>query len=370
MKKQVAVLAGDGIGPEVMAATLKVAAQVAPDLTFEHGLIGGHAHDETGEHFPKSTQDLLDRSDAVLFGSVGGPSDAQHLPKWQGCEVNSILALRAHLNLNINMRPVYFDPSLADISPLKEAHYKRCTDFVILRELSGGCYFGEKKDYQKDQLRVSEDQAIYDEAQVESIARFAYQLAAKRSGSLTSVDKANVLATSALWRTVVDELASEYPEVTLTQQLVDNCAMQLLLKPEQYDVLVTDNLFGDILSDAASGLMGGLGLMPSASFNDQGFGLYEPAGGSAPDIAGQDRANPMAQMLSLALMLEHSFDDVQAAEKIRQAISATLASGHRTQDIAQGHWPVFTCSAFTEQVIDALDEEKRNQAMASIRSGY
>lgn len=370
MKKQVAVLAGDGIGPEVMAASLKVAAEVAPYLQFEHGLIGGHAHEETGEHFPQQTQELLDRSDAVLFGAVGGPSNAQHLPKWQSCEVNSILALRSHLNLNINMRPVYFDPSLVDISPLKASLYNRCRDFIILRELSGGCYFGEKKDHQIEQLRVSEDQAIYDEGQISSIAQFAFDLAKKRSGHLTSVDKANVLATSALWRTVVDEMASQHPDIELTHQLVDNCAMQLLIKPEQYDVIVTDNLFGDILSDAASGLMGGLGLMPSASFNDQGFGLYEPAGGSAPDIAGQDRANPMAQMLSLALMLEHSFDDFRAAESIRKAISNTLAAGHRTQDITQGHWSVLSCSAFTEQVIDALDIEKKNQTIASIRTGY
>ncbi|WP_099018751.1 3-isopropylmalate dehydrogenase [Marinicella litoralis] len=354
MNPSIAVLAGDGIGPEVMAQTLRVLQQVAPQITTKHGLIGGAAYCQYKSHFPTATKQLIDVCDAVLFGSVGGPIEAAEQPQWKNCEVNSILALRNHLKLAINSRPAKFYPALKDISPLKNERLEACDEILILRELLGDVYFGEKRTYTANGYKIAEDTAKYDENQIAQVAHHAFKIAATRKQQVVSVDKANVLDTSKLWRQVFQQVAKQYPEITLTHMLVDNCAMQLILNPAQFDVIATSNLFGDILSDAASALPGSLGMMPSASFSSKGFGLYEPSGGSAPDIAGQNKANPMAQILSLAMMLRHSFDLHTEANAIEKAIENTLDAGFRTQDIMQVGRRAVGTQAFTDEILHHL----------------
>lgn len=350
----IAILAGDGIGPEVMQQTLRVLKHVAPDVSYSHGLIGGAAYLQHQQHFPDTTKALISQADAVLFGSVGGPIEAAEQPQWENCEVNSILALRNHLNLSVNVRPAKFYAPLADISPLKNHLFEACDEILIYRELLGDIYFGAKRTYELDGQVVAEDKATYNETQIKTIAHQAFQSAAQRTGKLVSVDKANVLDTSKLWRQVFEQVAKEYPNVKLEHMLVDNCAMQLILNPAQFDVIVTANLFGDILSDAASALPGSLGMMPSASFNDKGFGLYEPSGGSAPDIAGKDIANPMAQILSLSMLLRHSLKRVNEAERIENAIEQVLDSGFRTADISTENQATLGTKAFTNEIIQCL----------------
>ncbi len=350
----IAVLPGDGIGPEVMEQTLRVLHQVAPQISVETGLIGGAAYLKHENHFPDVTKSLIDRSEAVLFGSVGGPIDQAEEPQWKNCEVNSILALRNHLQLSANYRPAKFYPALRDISPLKNERLENCDEILIIRELLGDIYFGAKRTFSHNGFQVAEDTATYGEPLITKLAHQAFQTAGKRKGQLVSVDKANVLDTSKLWRHVFNQVATEYPEVRLTHMLVDNCAMQLIIKPGQFDLIATSNLFGDILSDAASALPGSLGMMPSASFNDQGFGLYEPSGGSAPELTGQDVANPMAQLLSAAMMLRHSFGLIHEATAIERAIDATLAAGFRTADIMQTGCQQVGTTAFTDQVLFML----------------
>ena len=312
MKAKIAVLPGDGIGEEVMAQALRVIAQVAEqfDIPFEitAGLVGGAAYEKYGTHLPDQTINLCRQSDAILFGSVGGPVSEMHLPKWRNCEANSILSLRKNFKFNVNLRPVKVIPELAELCPLRQEIINRGVDILFVRELLGDCYFGEHKTFKNSEgKRVASDQSIYSEDQVRSVAHAAFKAAQKRRGKLTSVDKANVLDTSKLWREVVHEVAEEYPKVQLEDMLVDNCAMQLIRDPSQFDVVVTTNMFGDILSDAAAVLPGSLGLLASASLNADGFGLFEPPGGSAQDIAGTGKANPIAQILSLALMLRFAF---------------------------------------------------------------
>jgi len=333
--KKIAILAGDGIGPEVIKQTLRVLDALDLPFEIEHGLIGGAAYDKYQNHFPKETEQLCQSADAVLFGSVGGPINDAHLPKWHKCEANSLLALRQVLKLNVNVRPSTLYKSLIKISPLKPELIEQGVDIMIIRELLGDIYFGEHKQFEENGLRVATDVARYDENQIKIALHKGFQTAMSRNKKLTSVDKANVLDTSKLWRTIANEVAVEYPEVTLEHMLVDNCAMQIILNPSQFDTIVTANLFGDIISDAASALPGSLGLMPSASFSANGFGLYEPSGGSAPDIANQDIANPIAQTLSLALMLRYSFNLEQQAVQIEQAITRTLEARFRTSDIFQ-----------------------------------
>jgi len=354
IKTSVAVLPGDGIGPEVMTQALRVLQQVAPQIDLKTGLIGGAAYSQHQSHFPEVTKRLINDCDAVLFGSVGGPIEAADEPKWKNCEVNSILALRNHLKLAINCRPAKFYSSLKDISPLKNERLADCDEILILRELLGDIYFGDKRTYTTNSLMIAEDTAKYDENQIVQVAHHAFKTAAGRTQQVVSVDKANVLDTSKLWRHVFQQISTEYPGVQLTHMLVDNCAMQLILNPGQFDVIATSNLFGDILSDAASALPGSLGMMPSASFNQQGFGLYEPSGGSAPDIAGQNKANPMAQLLSLAMMLRHSFGLEREAESIESAIEKSLEAGYRTQDIMQTEKQLVGTKEFTDQVLQRL----------------
>lgn len=337
MKKKIAVLAGDGIGQEVMPQALKVLDAIAKkfkhSFIIKHGDIGGAAFEKQGSHFPDETKKLCQQSDAVLFGSVGGPAHEAHLPKWKNCEKNSILALRQTCQLNANLRPAKIYPDLVDICPLKENLINNGVDILIVRELIGDIYFGEHKQWLKDGKRYAMDVAEYNEHQIESVAHRAFQFAQKRRKKLTSVDKMNVLDTSKLWRNIVSEISSQYPDVKLEHMLVDNCAMQLFINPTQFDVIVTGNLFGDILSDAAAALPGSLGLMPSASLNESSFGLYEPSGGSAPDIVGKNCANPIAQILSVAMMLQYSFALFNEAATIEFAVQKTLHQGFRTRDI-------------------------------------
>jgi 3-isopropylmalate dehydrogenase len=337
MKKIITILAGDGIGQEVMPPAVNVLNTIAKKFqhifTFQEGDIGGTAYEKHGAHFPAETEALCQTADAVLFGSVGGPVHESHLDKWKNCEKNSILALRKALQLNCNLRPIHAYPCLSSISPLKENIFSAGVDILIVRELLGDIYFGEHKQWVQDGKRHASDVAEYNEQQIRTVAHQSFQFAQKRRKKLTSVDKANVLETSQLWRMVLSEMAPQYPDVKLEHMLVDNCAMQLFINPAQFDVIVTSNLFGDILSDAAAALPGSLGLTPSASLNELGGGLYEPSGGSAPDIAGKNIANPIAQILSAAMMLRHSFGLQDEAHAIDKAIEKTLAAGFRTQDI-------------------------------------
>lgn len=356
--KKIAVLAGDGIGPEVMAVTIEVLQALAKKqqyaFEFIDGLIGGAAYDEHQEHFPAETRAVCERADAILFGSVGGPVTESHAAKWQDCERNSILALRKAFSINANFRPARVYPQLRTICPLKDSIIADGVDLLVVRELSGDIYFGEHKRFLSEGKRQATDVAEYDEDTIAKIAHAAFDAAKKRKKKVTSVDKANVLATSQLWREVVQEVAKEYPEVACEHMLVDNCAMQLIVAPAQFDVILTANLFGDILSDAAAVLPGSLGLMASASFNAEGFGLYEPSGGSAPDLRGRNVANPIAQILSAALMLRFSFGLEDGASAVESAVQTVLDKGLRTKDIWQDGDTEVTTSAMAEAIIAAL----------------
>jgi len=338
MELKVAVLPGDGIGPEVMAQAIHVLEAVGQafghTFYFENALVGGAAYEKFQSHFPDETREICARSQAILFGSIGGPVSEMQLPKWKGCETNSVLALRKTFRFNANFRPVKVFSGLEEISPLKPEIVEGI-DILFVRELVGDIYFGEHKTERRDGKRVASDVAEYTEDQIASVAHTAFKAAQKRRKKVTSVDKANVLDTSKLWRAVVREVSNDYPDVELNDMLVDNCAMQLVLHPAQFDVVVTANLFGDILSDAGAVLPGSLGMLPSASFNSEGFAMYEPSGGSAPDIAGKGIANPIAQILSAAMMLRFSFQLTKEADAIERAVEDTLAEGYRTKDIEQ-----------------------------------
>lgn len=343
MTRKIAVLPGDGIGPEVTAEAVKVLRRLGGDFTFETALVGGAAYDDGGHPLPTATLDLCRSADAVLFGAVGGPKyDAIPDPLLRP-ELGALLLLRKELNLYANLRPAKTPAALASSCPLKGDPK---IDFVVVRELTGGLYFGEKS-RTADGAR---DTCVYTRAEIERIVRVGFAVARGRAKRLLSVDKANVLETSRLWRETVNALAGEYPDVAVSHMLVDNCAMQMIRDPASLDVIVTENLFGDILSDEAAMITGSLGLLPSASLSDGAFGLYEPIHGSAPDIAGQDRANPIAAILSAAMMLRHSFGDEAGAARIEGAVDAALDAGLRTLDIkTPGTTPV-SCSAMGDTI--------------------
>lgn len=363
MDKKIAVLAGDGIGPEVMVQALRVLEKIASlyGHTFEllNGLVGGAAFDTYGSHLPQETITLAEQCDAILFGSVGGPLSEAHLPKWKGCETNSILALRKAFNFNANLRPITVFPELSHLCPLKEKVIAGGIDLLIIRELAGDIYFGEHKTVVEDGVRRAFDVAEYDEHQISAIAHCAFQAAEKRKGRVCSVHKANVLDTSKLWREVVKEVSQSYPSLTLDEMLVDNCAMQLVKAPSQFDVIVTSNMFGDILSDVGAVLPGSLGLTPSASLNPKGFALYEPSGGSAPDIAGKGIANPLAQIFSVAMMLKYSFGLNTEAEAIYTAARHSLGKGNVTGDLSIEGGKVLSTQDFTDALLEELNEVKR-----------
>ncbi|MFG6282364.1 3-isopropylmalate dehydrogenase [Sphingomonas sp. S6] len=327
----IALLAGDGIGPEVVAQARRVLDALDLDLTYEEALVGGVAYHQAGHPLPEATLDVARRADALLFGAVGDPT-CDTLERGLRPE-QAILGLRKHLGLFSNLRPATLFEGLEDASALKP-EVAKAIDLLIVRELNGDVYFGEKGRREgKNGAREGYDIMSYDETEVRRIAHVGFQAAAKRRGQLCSVDKANVLETSQLWRDVVIEVSAEYPDVQLTHMYVDNAAMQLVRNPGQFDVIVTGNLFGDILSDQASMCAGSIGMLPSASLDDAGKGLYEPIHGSAPDIAGQGKANPCAAILSAAMMLRHSLAQPAAADRIEAAVAQAIRDGARTADL-------------------------------------
>jgi 3-isopropylmalate dehydrogenase len=332
---KIAVLPGDGIGPEIVAEALKVLTALARDgLKFElqHAPVGGAAYDASGDPLPEATLKAAQAAEAVLFGAVGGPKyDA--LPRAKRPE-QALLRLRKELGLFANLRPATVFPELADASSLKP-EVLAGLDILILRELTGDIYFGQPRGIRQAEGggREGYDTMRYSEAEIRRIAHAGFRAALKRRGKLCSVDKANVLETSQLWREVVIEVSRDYPKVELTHMYVDNAAMQLLRDPRQFDVIVTGNMFGDILSDEASMLTGSIGMLPSASLDEKDKGLYEPIHGSAPDIAGRNAANPLATILSVAMMLRYSFANENAASRIEAAVKKVLARGLRTADI-------------------------------------
>ncbi len=337
MQRTIAVLPGDGIGREVMREAVRVVKYVADKFGHQfkmtEGYAGGAAYEKYGSHLPKETLDLCQESDAILFGSVGGPISEMNEPKWKDCERNSILTLRKQFKFAVNLRPAKVYPGMASISPIRADIVAKGVDMLIVRELLGDAYFGRHEEGVRDGVRFAQDESEYTEDQVRNAAHAGFKSARLRRKKLTSVDKANVLTASRLWRTVVKEVSSEYPDVELEDMLVDNCAMQLIKDPSQFDVIVTSNMFGDILSDASAALPGSLGLCASASLTDSGFGLFEPPGGSAQDIAGKGVANPIAQILSAALLLRYSFGLETEAQAIEEAVERSLQAGYRTSDI-------------------------------------
>ncbi|VEC00844.1 3-isopropylmalate dehydrogenase [Cedecea lapagei] len=335
----IAVLPGDGIGPEVMAQALKVleAVRTRFDLRISTSTydVGGAAIDRHGSPLPQATVEGCEQADAILFGSVGGPK-WEHLPPAEQPERGALLPLRKHFKLFSNLRPARLYQGLEEFCPLRADIAANGFDILCVRELTGGIYFGQPKGREGSGMHEKAyDTEVYHRFEIERIARIAFESARKRRGKVTSIDKANVLQTSLLWREIVNEIAKEYPDVSLSHMYIDNATMQLIKDPSQFDVLLCSNLFGDILSDECAMITGSMGMLPSASLNEQGFGLYEPAGGSAPDIAGKNIANPIAQILSLALLLRYSLDAEEAAQAIESAINSALEEGHRTGDLAR-----------------------------------
>ncbi|MCK6632428.1 MAG: 3-isopropylmalate dehydrogenase [Fimbriimonadaceae bacterium] len=355
MSHKVAVLAGDGIGPEVIAEAVKVLRRVSGDLEFESALVGGAAYDDCGHPLPESTLELCKKADAVLLGAVGGPKWDAIEPVSLRPEVGALLPLRRELNLYANVRPARTLGPLLSASPLKGD--RGLIDLVVVRELTGGIYFGTPRE-RRDGGRVAVDTAVYSQHEVERIAARAFEIARARRKEIVSVDKANVLETSRLWRETVTRMASENPDVKVSHMLIDNCAMQLIRDPRQFDVILTENMFGDILSDEASMITGSLGLLPSASLSDakngKVFGMYEPVHGSAPDIAGQGRANPLAAILSAAMMLRYSFGEGEGAARIDRAVESALEQGLRTADIFVEGTKLVSTSEMGDAVLNAI----------------
>lgn len=336
MSKKILVLPGDGIGPEIMAEAVKVLECLQQEfglkIELERGLLGGAAYDATGKPLPEETLRLAKESDAILLGAVGGPqydtADRPLRPE-QG-----LLGIRSALGLFGNLRPAILYPQLASASALK-AELVSGLDLMIVRELTGGIYFGQPREIRcrDDGSREGYNTMIYSEAEIERIGRVAFDIARKRNRRLCSVDKANVLEVSELWREVMVRIGNDYPDVEMTHMYVDNAAMQLVREPKQFDVVVTENMFGDILSDCAAMLTGSIGMLPSASLDEDGKGMYEPIHGSAPDIAGQDLANPLATILSIEMMLRYSLSEPQLADRVQAAVGKVLDQGLRTGDI-------------------------------------
>lgn len=334
MTQQILLLPGDGIGPEIMAQGVRVLEKLKADgldITWDSALIGGCAVDATGVPLPQETLDKALAADAVLLAAVGGPQ-YDVLPREQRPE-RGLLGIRKAMNVFSNLRPALVYPELVAASTLKPEVVSGL-DIIIVRELVGDIYFGEPRGIEiRDGERVGYNTMIYSESEIRRIAHSAFKTAQKRAKKLCSVDKMNVLESTQLWRDVMIEVSAEYPDVELSHMLVDNAAMQLIRNPKQFDVMVTGNIFGDILSDAASMLTGSIGMLPSASLDANGKGLYEPIHGSAPDIAGKNLANPLAMILSIAMMLRHSLGQTEAADRVDQAVKSVLAQGYRTGDI-------------------------------------
>lgn len=357
MEKNIAVIKGDGIGPEIVNEAIRVLEKTAQKyghkFNFTDVLMGGIAIDKTGVPLPQETVDICKASDSVLLGAVGGP-------KWDKGAGNlrpeaGLLGIRSALGLFANIRPAKLLAPLADACPLKNEITAQGLDLVIVRELIGGAYFGKRMTcIDENGHKTAADEMKYSDYEVERICRVAFDLAKKRRKKVTSVDKANVLDSSRLWREISHKIAAENPDVEFSDMLVDNTAMQLVRNPAQFDVIVTENLFGDILSDEASMITGSLGMLPSASLGEGTYGLYEPIHGSAPDIAGQDKANPLATILSAAMMLRYSFDMQEEAQAIESAVDAVLADGYRTADIMSEGKTLVGCRKMGELVVEKI----------------
>jgi 3-isopropylmalate dehydrogenase len=352
----IAVLPGDGIGREVIAEAEKVLAQVGElyghAFAFEHALVGGAAMDATGEPLPQSTLRLCKASDAVLFGAVGDPKYDDPAAKVR--PEQALLGLRQKLGLYANLRPVWMHPALAGASPLRPKDVTG-VDLVVVRELTGGIYFGRPR---VEGAERAVDTMIYTREEVERVAHLAFGMAVGRRGKVTSVDKANVLACSRLWRQVVDEIGRSYPDVQLEHLLIDAATMHLIKRPRDFDVILTGNMFGDILSDETSVLAGSMGMLPSASIGQGQVGMYEPIHGSAPDIAGQGLANPLAAILAAAMLLRHSLGLEAEARAVETAVAHVLDAGHRTADLTSQGGPHVTTQQMGSLVIDALTAQK------------
>jgi 3-isopropylmalate dehydrogenase len=357
MSKNILVLPGDGIGPEIVTEAVKVLAALRDDFSLDieldEALVGGAAIDATGGPLPDATLILAKEADAIILGAVGGP-------KWEPLDISirpekGLLGLRSELNLFANLRPAILYPQLAAASSLR-SEIVAGLDIMIVRELTGGIYFGQPRGVRE--LENGERQGfntlIYSESEIDRIARVAFDIARKRSSSLCSVDKANVLECTELWREVVTRIGDDYPDVELSHMYVDNAAMQLVKWPKQFDVMVTTNMFGDILSDCAAMLTGSIGMLPSASLDEQGKGMYEPIHGSAPDIAGKGTANPLATILSVAMMLRYSLDEAAMADRIEHAVNKVLDDGLRTPDIMSDGMTEVGCESMGDAVVSAM----------------
>lgn len=360
MKCKITCIPGDGIGPEIVAEAKKVLCKVAEkfghEMQFKDILMGGASIDVHGVPLTDEAIDDCKNADAVLMGSIGGNTSTSpwyKLPPERRPEAG-LLKLRKALNLFANLRPAYLYEELAAACPLKEEISKAGFDMMIMRELTGGLYFGERKTVEENGVRKAIDTLTYDENEIRRIAIKGFEIARKRRNKVTSVDKANVLDSSRLWRAVVNEVAKDYPDVTLEHMLVDNCAMQLVKDPAQFDVILTENMFGDILSDEASMVTGSIGMLSSASLNDSKFGLYEPSHGSAPDIAGMDIANPIATILSASMMLRYSFNLDKEADAIDQAVKKVLEDGIRTVDIMSEGMKQVGCKEMGDRIVERI----------------
>ena len=360
MNYHIATIPGDGIGPEIVREACKVLDQTGKVFghTFQYTevLMGGCSIDAYGVPLTEEALETAKKSDSVLLGAVGGNVGNS---RWYDVAPNlrpeaGLLAIRKGLNLFANIRPAYLYQELAAACPLKKEIIGEGFDLVIMRELTGGLYFGERWTKEVDGVMTAVDTLTYNENEIRRIAVKAFDIAMKRKKHVTSVDKANVLDSSRLWRKVVEEVAKDYPEVTLTHMLVDNCAMQLVMNPGQFDVILTENMFGDILSDEASMITGSIGMLSSASMNESKFGLYEPSHGSAPDIAGMDVANPIATILSAAMMLRYSFDLDQEASAIEKAVQQVLTEGYRTADIYSPGCEKVGCSRMGDLITERI----------------
>lgn len=356
MTKKIAILNGDGIGPEIVAQAVKVLDKLIEqglNVSYEYGKLGGEAYDAYGVPYPAQTQDIVRKADAVLLGAVGSPQydnlDRPLRPE------RGLLAIRKDLNLFANLRPAILYQELAGASTLKPEVVSGL-DILIVRELTGDIYFGEPRGIVTldNGEREGFNTMKYSESEIRRIAKVSFEAAQKRRGKLCSVDKANVLETTELWRQIFTEVGKDYPEVELSHMYVDNAAMQLVKNPKQFDVIATGNIFGDILSDQASMLTGSIGMLSSASLNETGKGLYEPSHGSAPDIAGQDKANPLATILSLAMLVRYSLNDEQRAVQIERAVQKVLEQGYRTADIYEDGTTLVSCDEMGEAVLNAL----------------
>ncbi len=360
MEKRIAIIEGDGIGPEIMAEAVKVLRCIEQlyghSFTYVPVCAGGCAIDRFGTSLPKeSLQACLD-SDSVLLAAVGGP-------KWDGVDPSirpekALLSIRKELGLYANLRPAKIFSQLKDASPLKPSIVEKGIDFMVVRELIGGVYFGAKKTEEVDGELYASDNMCYYEHEIRRIAHTAFQTARKRHSRVVSVDKANVLDTSRLWRKIVHEVAEEYPDVQCADMLVDNAAMQIVKDPAQFDVVVTENMFGDILSDEASMITGSIGLIPSASLGESKRGMYEPIHGSAPDIAGQNIANPIGMILSAGLMLKYAFDLDEEQKLIEEAVEQVLIDGYRCSDIMEEGKKKLTCSEMGDQIVETMQKIK------------